>query len=147
MATHLHTQIRGAVVSALTGLTTSAGRVYANRLQPLPDALSPSLLVTLDEETADALTMVAPAMLERTLTVVVTAVAKASAALDDTLDAMGKEVETTLAAGITVAGRTLFPLYTGMTFEDEQGDKPVGVRRMTFSIPYTAMSNAPDVLT
>lgn len=147
MAAHLHTQIRAAVVSALTGLTTSGPRVYANRLQPLPDALSPTLLVTLDEEDAATLTMTAPAMIERTLTVVVAACAKASAALDDTLDTMSKEVETALAAGISVGGQTLNLFYGGMTYADEQGDKPVGVKRMSFEVSYTAMSNAPDVLT
>lgn len=147
MANHLHTQIRSAVVTALTGLATSGSRVYANRLMPLPDALSPTLNVTLDEERAEAATMHSPRMVDRELTVVVTAAAKATAALDDTLDQMGKEVEVALAGGITVAGRVLDVFYTGMSFEDEQGDKPVGARRMTFSIPFTAMSNAPDVLT
>ena len=147
MADHLHKQIRTALVTKLTGLTTSGVRVYANRLQPLPDALSPTLLITLDEERAEGITLHAPQMQERSLTVVVSAVAKATSALDDTLDLMSKEVETALAAGITVAGRLLDVFYTGMTFEDEQGDKPVGVKRMTFSITYTAMSNAPDVLT
>ena len=147
MADHLHKQIRAAVVTKLTGLTTSGSRVFANRLQPLPDALSPTLLITLDEERAEAATLHAPYMQERDLTVVVSAVAKATSALDDTLDLMSKEVETALAAGITVAGRLLDVFYTGMSFEDEQGDKPVGVKRMTFSISYTAMSNAPDVLT
>ena len=37
MADHLHKQIRAALVTALTGLTTSATRVYANRLQPMID--------------------------------------------------------------------------------------------------------------
>lgn len=146
MADHLHKQIRGAVVTKLTGLTTSGTRVYANRLQPLLDALSPTLLVFLDEERAEPLTMHAPHMQDRTLTLVVGAYAKAVSGLDDTLDLMSKEVETALAAGITVGSRTLDVIYTGMSFDDEQADKPVGVKRMTFSIPYTAMSNAPDVL-
>ena len=82
-----------------------------------------------------------------TLALSVVAVAKASSALDDTLDLMSKEVETALAAGITLSGKNLSVLYAGMQFEDEASDKPVGVKRMTFSISYTAMSNAPDVLT
>ena len=146
MAAHLHTQIRGAVVSKLTGLATTGPRVYANRLMPLPDNLAPTLLVTLDEERIDDRTINAPYAAQRVLDVVVTAAAKASAGLDDTLDQMGKEVETALAAGITLGTRTLEVLYAGMSYDDEQGDKPVGVRRMTFSIPFSAMSNAPDIL-
>ena len=145
MAAHLHTQIRAAVVTALTGLTTSGPRVYANRLMQLPDALSPTLNVTLDEESAEALT-IHQASAERRLTLVVACHAKAAAGLDDTLDLMSKEVEIALAAGITVAARVLPCDYTGMSYDDELGDKPVGVKRLTYSILFSAMSNAPDVL-
>ncbi len=147
MADHLHKQIRAAVVTKLTGLTTSGSRIYANRLQPLPDALSPTLLVFIDSERAEAMTVHSPYMQDRQLTLVVSAYAKAVSGLDDTLDLMSKEVEIALAAGITVGSTTLYPIYTDMSFEDEQGDKPVGVKRMSFTISYTAMSNAPDVLT
>ena len=146
MADHLHKQIRSAVVTKLTGLTTSGARIYANRLSPLPDTTSPSLLVTLDEERAEGLTIHQPQAQERELTLSVSAIAKASSALDDTLDLMSKEVETALAAGITVGSTTLQVFYTGMSFEDIQADKPVGVKRMTFTIPFTAMANAPDTL-
>ena len=146
MADHLYAQIRGAVVTKLTGLTTSGSRVYANRLAPLPDGSSPSLLITLDEERASGLTVHQPQMQERELSLSVAAVAKAASNVDATLDLMSKEVETALASGITLGARTLEVFYTGMSFEDAQADKPVGVKRMTFSIPFTAMSNAPDSL-
>lgn len=144
MADHVHKQIRSALVTKLTGLTTSGSRVYANRLQALPDALSPTLLVVLDEESSTPDTIHAPHVQERTLTAVVSAVAKATSALDDTLDLMSKEVEVALSSGITAGSTTLYPIYTGMSFDDEQGDKPVGIKRMSFSIPFAAMSNAPD---
>jgi hypothetical protein len=146
VADHLHKQIRSAVVTALTGLTTSSTRVYANRLQPLADALSPTLLVTVDEETATPLTFHGSPILERTLDLTVVAHVKAVTALDDTLDLMSKEVEIALAAGITVAGRNLECFYQGMSFDDEQADKPVGVKRLRFRITYTAAANAPDTL-
>lgn len=145
MADHLHKQIRAALVAKLTGLTTTGSRVYANRLQPLPDAMQPTLLVTLDEERADVMT-IGIVTYDRTLDAVVTAVAKASSALDDTLDQMSKEVETALATGITVGGRVLDCLYSGMSFEDEFGDKPAGAKRMTFSINFTAPAATPDTL-
>ena len=146
MADHLHKQIRAAVVTALTGLTTSGTRVYANRLQPLPDTTSPTLLVTLDDETATQATFHTNPIYERELRLSVAAIVKATSALDDTLDLMSKEVEIALASGITVGSRTLDVFYAGMSFEDEQSDKPVGIKRMSFTIPYTAAANAPDVL-
>ncbi len=147
MADHLHKQIRTAIVTALSGLTTTSTRVYANRLQPLPDSLQPTLLITLDEETAVLLTMHPNPIYERELRLTVSAVAKATSGLDDTLDQISKEVEGVLAAGITISGRLLDFTYTGMSFDDEQSDKPVGIKRMSFTLSYTAAANAPDVLT
>lgn len=147
MASHLHKQIRDAIVTALTGLATTGSRVYANRLQPLPDTTSPALLVTLDDETATPATFHANPIYDRELRLTVAAVAKATSGLDDTLDQSSKEVETALAAGITLSGRLLTFTYTGMSFEDEQADKPVGIKRMSFTVPYTSAANAPDVLT
>jgi hypothetical protein len=146
MANHLHKQIRDAVVTALTGLTTTSTRVYANRLMPLPDELSPTLLITLDEETATPVTLHTSPIYERELRLSVAAIVKATSALDDTLDQISKEVEVALAAGITLSGRRLDFTYTGMSFDDEQSDKPVGIKRMNFTVPFTAAANAPDVL-
>lgn len=147
MANHLHKQIRDAVETKCTSLTTTGSRVYANRLQPMAEANLPGLRIYTDEESVAIATIHAPSMQERTLTIVVEGCAKAASGLDDTLDQIAKEVETALAGGITVGSATLYPDYTGMSYSDEQLDKPIGVKRMTFSLLYTAMSNAPDVLT
>jgi hypothetical protein len=147
MANHLHKQIRDGVKTALTGLTSSGARVYANRLQPMADANLPGLRIYADNEQAEPLTMHSPHTQERTLAIVVECCAKAASALDDALDQMSKEVETALAAGITISSRNVAFIYTGMQFDDEQADKPVGVKRLTFTCTYTAANNAPDVLT
>jgi len=146
MANHLHKQIRDAVKSKLTNLTTTTTKVYANRLQPMQDANLPGLRIFMDDESVETVTIHSPVVQERSPTVVVEACAKAASGLDDTLDQISKEVEVAMAAGITIGSRTLATFYTGMTFEDEQLDKAVGVKRMTFAIPYNAESNAPDVL-
>ena len=146
MANHLHRQIREAVVTKLTGLTTTGSRVYANRLLPLPDATSATLLVTLDEETATQASFHTYPKYELELRLSVAAVCKASSGIDDTLDQVAKEVEVALADGITVGAVNLPVFYTGMTFEDVLGDKPVGIKRMSFSVQFTAAANAPDVL-
>lgn len=147
MANHLHRQIREAVETLLGGLATTSTRVYANRLQPLADANLPGLRVFMDDEEVDSLTIHAPLMQDRKLGLVVECCAKAATNLDDTLDASSMEVETALAAGITLSGKVLPAVYTGMQFDDAISDKPVGIKRLRFSITYTAMSNAPDVLT
>jgi hypothetical protein len=146
MASHLHKQIRDAVKTLLTGLTTTGVRVYANRLQPMADANLPGLRVFMDNEEVQGETVHQPQLQERTLTLSVECCAKAATALDDTLDQISKEVETALAAGITISGKVLPVYYTGMQFDDEQSDKPVGVKRLRFSVEFLAMNNAPDVL-
>lgn len=146
MANHLHRQIREATESALGGLTTTGARVYANRLMPMADANLPGLRVYADEEDAASLSIHGPRLIERRLTLVVECCAKHATILDDTLDQMSKEVEVALASGITVAGTNLPVVYEGMSFDDDLTDKPVGIKRLRFSIEYAAMSNAPDVL-
>lgn len=143
---HLHTQIRNAIKAKVTSLATTGARVYANRLHPLRDADLPALLITCDTEAVELLTAHAPAMQLRKLDVLVDGVAKASTALDDTLDQISLEVETALAAGITVGGQVLYPVYSGGEFRDETLEKPVGVKSMRFSVQFSAMSNAPDTL-
>lgn len=147
MANHLHKQIRDAVVTALTGLTTTTTHAYANRLQPMADGNLPGLRIYLDSEDAEGLTIHSPQMQQRTLALTVECCSKKASALDDELDQISKEVEVALVAGISVGGQTLPAFYAGMQFDDELADKPVGIKRLRFSIPYTAAANAPDVLT
>lgn len=145
MADHAHKQIRAAVATALTGLTTSGARVYANRLMPMESGQLPGLRIYLDDEQAEALTFHAPYAQERALALAVECCARGNT-LDDTLDLMSKEVEIAMAAGITVGGKALQPVYAGMEYSDELADQPVGVKRLRFTLSYSAMSNAPDVL-
>ncbi|OQZ07386.1 MAG: hypothetical protein B6D36_00160 [Planctomycetes bacterium UTPLA1] len=146
MANHLHKQIRDALVTALTGLATTGSRVFANRLRPMQDTDLPGLRIYLDDEQAETLTVDSPYVQQRTLTASVEACAKVAIGLDDTLDLISKEVEIALSAGLTIGSRTLDVFYTGMRFDEEQLDKPVGVKRMQFSILFRAMHNAPDAL-
>lgn len=147
MANHLHRQLREALKTKLTGLTTSGARVYANRLKAMEGGNLPGLRISMESEEAEPLTVHAPHVQERKPVVVVECCAKGDDTLDNTLDLMSKEVEVALAAGITVGSATLYPVYRGMEMDLEQVGHVVGVKRLRFSLDYTAMSNAPDVLT
>ena len=146
MAYHVHRQIRGAVVTLLTGLATTGTRVYANRLRPMQDSDLPGLRVFLDDESAEAATADSPTTIKRTITLVVEACAKYSAGLDDSLDQMSKEVEVALKDGATIAGRYVPISYIGMAFTDEQSDRPIGVKRMSLNVEAYTKSDAPDTL-
>lgn len=152
MSDHLHKQIRDKIKTALTGLTTTGDRVYANRLMPMAGANLPGLRIFMDNEDAQSLTIHEPQFLERTLNLMVDCCGKpatsvGSTPLDDLLDTISKEVETALAAGIVFGATTLPIFYTGMQFQDEQSDVPVGVKILHFSITFTAKNTTPDALT
>lgn len=148
MGHHLHRQIREAVKTLLTGLTTTGSKVYPNRLHPLTDANLPGLRIFMDDEE------VIDSGLDKTQTrkpsLIVECCAKVVTDLDDTLDLMSKEVEVAMSGGITIstAGGNFWmdAEYAGMQFDDAMAEKPAGVKRLRFFITYTVASNAPDVL-
>jgi hypothetical protein len=147
MANHLRRQIREAVATAVTGLTTTGSRVYQSRVYPLrPDNL-PALRVMTQSESVAGATMPAPRLLERRLRVEVEAVAQAAADLDDTLDGICKEVEIALAMPLGALGglvKTITLQSIDITLLNE-ADQPVGVAAMAYEAVYMAAENAPDV--
>lgn len=144
MANHAHRQIREAVETLLTGLTTTGSRVYPNRLHPLTAANLPGLRVFMDDEEVVGSNI--DKTQDRRLALIVECCAKADADLDDLLDASSKEVEVALSGGITIGSNWVDAEYAGMQFDDAMAEKPTGVKRLRFFITYTAASNAPDVL-
>nr|SPS06213.1 conserved protein of unknown function [Candidatus Nitrotoga fabula] len=144
MPAHLHKQIRDALVVALGGLASTGANVFANRLYPLTDAELPALRISIDEEEVEEHFS---DVLQRELYCVVEACAKLGSALDDALDQISLEVEPVLAAGITVDGQLLTPVYAGMRMAFEDADLPVGVKRMRYRIQFFTQSAFPESLT
>lgn len=143
---HAHTQIRTAAVTALTGLTTSGSRVYANRSYAMADANLPGLRVFLNDENVETLTSNTSPTQDRTVQLVVECCAKDNATLDATCDTMQNEVEKALAAGITVSGKSLYPLLVASRYDFEAASTPVGVKRLVFTVQFFTLATAPDSL-
>lgn len=146
MADHLHKQIRAGTETALTGLTTSGSRVYANRAKAMGDNNLPGLRIMLQDEDASVINLHDPQQQERDLALDVECCAKGTDTLDDVLDQMSKEVEVALAAGITIGSKKLFPTYQGMSLDLQQGELVIGVKRLRFNVNYTCFNNTPDSL-
>jgi hypothetical protein len=143
VADHVRKQLREAIGTALTGLTTTADRVHQSRAYPLERAGLPALLIYTNEE---ALTGAALAtQYERRVRVTVEACAKANADLDDTLDQIGKEVEIALAAGVSVGGAARLLFLQSCSFEWDAQEKPYGSLLMTFETVLFSGAAAPDV--
>jgi hypothetical protein len=144
---HAHTLIRAAAVTALTGLATTASRVYANRQYPLADANLPGLRVFLNDENVEPITVHAPVIYERTVQLVVECCAKDNATLDASCDQMQLEVEIVLAAGLTVDGQHLDAVLAASRYDFEAAATPVGVKRVFFNIGFNTLATTPDSLT
>jgi hypothetical protein len=149
VANHLRRQIREAVATLLTGLTTTGNRVFQSRVQTLKDNQLPALVILTNEETVTQSTIHSNPLLERQLSVQVIAKAKANTNLDDTLDQIIKEVE--MAVFASDAANTLGGLVKGLvldsldiTFNGEAETK-VGEAVMAFTAVYFNQAATPDV--
>lgn len=143
MADHVRQQIRDAAVTALTGLATTTTHVYPYRLQPMGDANLPGLRIYTNDEDISIASMGSRRLLDRALELVVEACVKETATFDDTLDDIIKEVEVALAGGLT--GAKYVTLKRIEIEASGDGEKDIGVARMTFEVPYNTAHNAPDV--
>lgn len=146
MADHLHKQIRTAAAATLTGLVTTAARVYANRLHPMEDTSLPGLRVSTDSDDVLPVTVHAPSVQQHRLTLAVECCARATTGLDDLCDQIQKEVEIALSAGFLIGTRRLFPVLTGSQYDDEAAGTPAAVKRVEFFIEYHTLNTQPDVL-
>jgi hypothetical protein len=149
MAAHIRRQVREAIGTALTGLTTTGSRVFPSRVYPLEITDLPALLIHTKSESSVGSTIHGPAILDRRLLIEVVAVAQALADLDDTLDLVCQEVEVALANPVT----ELVAISSGMTISLQSteieltgtAEQPTGSATMTFEVEYFTAENAPDV--
>jgi hypothetical protein len=147
MANHIRRQLREAVASAVTGLTTTGARVYQSRVYPLQTGTDlPGLRVYTTEEQAAPDSIHAPALIDRTVEIRIEGVAKATADLDDTLDLIAKEVETALASGVTISAKGIPLAYTGCVIElNGEGEQQLGMITLNYAARIFNAANAPDV--
>lgn len=146
MANHLRRQIREAAVTALTGLTTTSTRVFGSRVRAIAQADLPCLRVYCDDESIELKSMGSERARMRTLALVVEGCAAANADMDDTLDAIAKEVEIALDGnqGLGVGVKFIEPREIKSEFAGE-GEKIIAVITMRFEAVYYAAKGAPDV--
>lgn len=133
---HLRTQIRESVATLVTGLTTTASRVYQSRMRPVKADQMPCLLVTTNDESIEATTLHAGPQ-DRTLDLVIRGFAMGGD-LDNTLDQIALEVETAL-------GSTAHTLKRIEIDFDDELEKPVGSISLTYEVLYFTQAGNPGV--
>jgi hypothetical protein len=145
--THARTQIRQAVLALLTGSTTAGSNVFEARVYPIDEPKLPALLVYTKQETVGEQSMSRPRTQHRELVVTVEAYVKSRGNIDQDTDTLALEVEKLIAADPTLAGLVKdTALDTTETQFSDDGEKPIAVAVLTFSVLYTVKETTPDIL-
>jgi hypothetical protein len=146
MADHVRQQIRERIATTITGLTTTGSNVYQSRVYPLDSVSLPALLVYTLSEGAEVDTMGTSLGLNRTLSVAIEGYVKVNTDFDDVVDDICKEVEAALGAdrALNNLAKSQNITSTEIQFNGE-GDQPVGVVTMTYTVVYRTTTTAPDI--
>jgi hypothetical protein len=145
---HARTQIRNAVTTLLKGNTTADNNVYEARVYPINDPKLPALLIYTKQETVGEQSMSRPRTQQRELFLTVEAYVKARGNVDEDTDNLTMEIEQLIAADPTLGGLVKdTALDTTETQFSDDGEKPVAVAILTFSVLYTVKEHEPQTLT
>tara|TARA_R110002012_G_scaffold281373_1_gene470416 strand:+ start:114 stop:560 length:447 start_codon:yes stop_codon:yes gene_type:complete len=146
MADHVRMQIRNQAVAQLTGLTTTAARVFDSRVYPLEDANLPALLIYTKSETSEPIEIGTNRTSERLLSLNIEAYVKSTTNFEDTLDTICKEVEQAIAADPTLSGKAKDCYLESTEIEfNAEGEKPLAFATLTFLTSYYVQEQSPDV--
>ena len=143
---HPRQQIRDAIVTAVTGLTTTGSNVFNSRIYRLSEDQLPAILVWTLNEDSDRETNGDDGFLMRSLNVMVEIMAHPSdtQTAQDELDDIALEIETALGADRDLGGLTtdLFLSETRSNYTDE-GEVLLGGMSMTWTAEYLTEFNNP----
>ena len=146
---HVRKQIRDAVKSAITGLSTTGSNAFNTRLHPLHENKLPAVNVYTANEESELVSITnSGCRLARTLELVVEVYVKKSNGYDDDIDQIAVEVEEALNSDTTLSNLTkwVIPAEVEIRFEGE-GEKPVAVATMTFNCLYETIDSDPETAT
>ena len=146
MANHVRQQIREAIGTLLTGLTTTGTNVFQSRVYRIQDSELPGLVIYSKEEDSAILTIGSVKNMMRTLTVMIEATTEKLATFDDEVDTICKEIETAMGGDRTLGGlaKDSWLVSTDIEFSGD-GKKPVGTASLSYTVKYITAENAPDV--
>jgi len=139
---HVRKQIRDAIVTAVTGLTTTGSNVFRSRLYPLESSKLPGLCIFTRSEAVEFDTLTMSRSINRVLDVIIEGYVSATANYDNTLDQIAVEVEEALAADVTLGGLSKDLQVTAFEADfSADGDQPVAVGRFTVTVQYRTAEN------
>lgn len=145
MSNHLRKQIRDAVATQLTGMSLTGSNVFKNRTQPVTDTNLPCLIIATEADEAESASLSYPRLTIRRLTLSIRALAKATSAVDDALDAICLNVEKALAGNMTLGGlaKDLQISATNIALNSES-ETNYGEATMLWQATYYIQETAPE---
>lgn len=142
---HQRKAIRDRVVQILTGLATTGSNVFASRLYPVDAASLPALLIYTLSEASEFDTVGSSRRLLRQLDLNIEGLAQVNDTLDDTLDAIAKEVEIALATDPALGGTARDSmLRSSVVAVRKDGEKESGSIVMTYTVTYRTVATNPE---
>lgn len=141
MTDHIRKQIRDAVETRLTGLTTTGTSVKANRFYPVQPGDLPCLRIFTPEDQAQLETHGRAQIIEMILAI--QANVRTDTA-DDDVDRIAVEVDAAIYLDDKWGGLALQTLYSGFKLEaSTAGDKEIAVGTMFYRVRYRTVQGAP----
>jgi hypothetical protein len=132
----------------LKGNTSAGNNVYEARIYPINDPKLPALLIYTKQETVGQQSMSRPRTQQRELFVTVEAYVKARGNVDEDTDELAMEIEQMIAADPSLGGLVKdTSLDTTETQFSDDGERPIAVAILTFSVLYTVKEHEPHILT
>jgi hypothetical protein len=145
---HAITQIRKALVAAVTGLPTSGSRVFETRAYPTGDDVLPCLVIyTLDDKLSrqgDQRRRIQ--VRELACSIEARRKCPADGAIDAGLEEMVMEVQEALGSDRTLGGLVLSVVCGGVQFKVDDLEVPVGVADMAWVCRYLVAESDPETL-
>lgn len=143
---HVRQSIRDNIVSTVTGLSTTASRVYRSRLYPMDSAKLPGICIYTKSEQSELLTMGSNRTVSRRVGVNIEIYAAALTNYDNSLDSIAAEIEIALMADRTRGGFAKDTVITGFDANySGEGEKPVATGVIEVEILYHTKEATPEV--
>ena len=146
---HVRQQIREVIQATLLNLPTTGNRVFVHPVYPFEKAMLPGLAISTLTDEADVEKNTASkgrVHLFSRLQLSIRAYCKGTSNVDDVLDQIEAEVRMALMRDITLGGKAkdINWLRTELTLSG-QGEQPIAMTEMVFSVEYRIADNAPDI--
>lgn len=132
---HPRKLIRDALVARLTGLPTTGASVHADPVYDLEAASLPALVLRTGGEEVETVGYMNGQTVQRRLTMDVAVVAR-GVNRSDVLDQAASEIESAIAADVTLGGVALDARLVALRRRDEAGDAPHAELTLEYEITY-----------